>query len=231
MAGEEKGKVDEPQEEEGKVKYVDRIMLKAKSEEDLEQICRQLKADPDIAAGTVDAEKAKLKKKGAFKFKTETSKAVTTTKGTQSLESLINELKLPVIKDGAADIFDAGVSYGIRSLVVAIKIVQELSQIGISQTTPLIKIAQELRQAEGKIAQETGAAMGATMAEKMFDFIDQRLPQPGAKTDIATTPRPMEGMMARTFEMMFNRMQGMMFGVQPGPTPGLVDKRGQGGAK
>jgi len=43
----------------------------------------------------------------------------------------------------------------------------------------------------------------------------------------------MEGLMARTMEMMISRMTGMMFGGQGGgqvgPTPGMVDKRGQGG--
>jgi len=51
------------------------------------------------------------------------------------------------------------------------------------------------------------------------------------KTDIATVPDPMKGLMARTMETMMNRMTGMFGGPggQVPPTPGMVDKRGQGG--
>jgi hypothetical protein len=39
----------------------------------------------------------------------------------------------------------------------------------------------------------------------------------------------MKGLMARTMESMMTRVTGMMFGGQVGSTPGMVDKRDQGG--
>jgi len=81
-----------------------------------------------------------------------------------------------------------------------------------------------MRQTEGQVAKETGMVMGETIASKMFDYIEQRLPQ---KADIATVQDPMKGLMARTMETMMNQLTGMVFGGQVGPTPGLVDKRAQ----
>lgn len=70
-------------------------------------------------------------------------------------------------------------------------------------------------------AAAAGAAARATMhIDQKFDQMMQN------KADIATVPDPMKGLMARTMEMMMNRMTGQMFGGQVGPTPGLVDERG-----
>jgi hypothetical protein len=77
-------------------------------------------------------------------------------------------------------------------------------------------------------AAAAGAAARATMRidERFNEFKQQ-------KADIATVQDPMKGLMARTMEGIMQRIQGMMFGGQGGgqvgPTPGLVDKRGQGG--
>jgi len=142
----------------------------------------------------------------------------------QPIEALIRETRLPEIVNGKAEVFDAGVEYGMRSILIGVRVAQELSKMGIDQASPIIKMAQEMRQTEGQVAKETGIAMGAEMAGRMFDFLEQRLPQ---KADIAMAPDPMRGLMARNMETMFNRLLGMVGGGPPGPTPGLVDKRTQ----
>jgi|Deesub1362B_J571_1020462.scaffolds.fasta_scaffold04305_9 hypothetical protein len=210
--------------EEGKTQYIRRRLLEARSSEELEQICAELKADPEIADGSVEAEKSKLKKKGAFQFRPETTKAVTSNKPLPA-EALINELQLPPMVDGTRHIFDAGVEYGMKSILIGVRVAQELSKMGIDQATPIIRMAQEMRQTEGQVARETGMAMGETLAGKIFDYFEQKLPQ--QKPDIAMTPDPMKGLMARTMETIVNQLTGMMFGGQVGLTPGLVDKRGQ----
>jgi hypothetical protein len=217
-------------EEKGKTEYVRNRLLEARSEEELEEICKQLKEEPGVAEGTVKAEKSKLKAKGAFKFKAETSKAVVP-KGPMPVEALIQELQLPNMVNGTREVFDSGVAYGMKSILIGVKIAQELSKMGIEQAGPIIKMAQEMRQTEGQVAKETGIAMGGEIASRMFDLMEQRFPQGPGKVDIASTPNPLQGLMARTMEMMINRMSGMMFGAQVGPTPGLVDKRAQGGQK
>ena len=142
----------------------------------------------------------------------------------QPLEVLIRENRLPAIVDGSAEVFDAGVEYGMKSILIGVRVAQELSKMGIDQAGPIIKMAQEMRQTEGQVAKETGVAMGETIAGRMFDFMEQRLPQ---KADIATVPNPMQALMARTMETVVNRMTNTMLGGSPGPTPGLVDKRVQ----
>jgi len=217
--------------EEGKTEYIRRRLLEAESEEELEEICQQLKGEADVAAGSVDAEKSKLKKKGAFQFGQEASKAVTASKQ-MPVEALINELSLPPMVNGTRHIFNSGVEYGMKSILIGVRVAQELSKMGIDQATPIIKMAQEMRQTEGQVARDTGLAMGETIAGKLFDFIEQRLPQ---KPDIAQTPNPMKGLMARTMETMMSRLMGMAFGGGKGgggevpPTPGLIDRREQGG--
>lgn len=142
----------------------------------------------------------------------------------QPIEALIRETRLPEIVNGKSEVFDAGVEYGMRSILIGVRVAQELSKMGIDQASPIIKMAQEMRQTEGQVAKETGIAMGSEIAGRMFDFMEQRLPQ---KSDIAMAPDPMKGLMARTMETMFNRLTGTMLGGKPGATPGLVDERVQ----
>lgn len=142
-------------------------------------------------------------------------------------EALISQMRLPRIADGAAEVFDAGVEYGMKSILIGVRVAQELSKMGIDQAVPIIKMAQEMRQTEGQVAKETGLAMGGEIAGRLFDYMDQKFPQ--QRPDIAQAPDPMKGLMARTMETILNQITGMMFGSQVGPTPGLVDKRNQGG--
>lgn len=76
-------------------------------------------------------------------------------------------------------------------------------------------------------AAAAGAAARATM------HIDERFEEMmRQKTDIAQTPNPLEGVMARTMETVFNQLTNRMLGGQGGQggqlvtTPGFVDKRG-----
>lgn len=209
--------------DEGKMQYIRKQLLEARSDDELEEICVQLKAEPGVNPGTVDSERSKLKKKGALQFKPETTKAVAVTKP-MPVEALMKDLTLPPMVDGTRYIFDSGVEYGMKSILIGVRVAQELSKMGIDQAGPIIRMAQEMRQTEGQVAKETGLAMGGEIAGRLFDFMDQRLPQ---KADIAQSPKPFEGLMARTMETMINRMTGQMFGDTVGPTPGMVDKRTQ----
>jgi len=216
--------------EEGKTQYIDQRLLEARSEEELEEICRELKAEPGIAAGSVDAEKSKLKKKGAFQFKPQTTKAVVTAKALP-IEALINDLYLPPIVDGTRQVFDSGVAYGMKSILIGVRVAQELSKMGIDQATPIIKMAQEMRQTEGQVAKETGLVMGETIAGKLFEYMESKLPQ---KADIATVPKPFEGIFARAFETALSQFTNRLMGVPPQQgsnlPPGWVDKSKKGGS-
>jgi len=211
--------------EEGTTRYIRERLLEAGSADELEEICQQLKADPDVNAGTVDAEKSRLKKKGSFRFAGETTKAIA--KGRpHPIEELIEELSLPSIVDGTRHVFDSGVAYGMKSILIGVRVAQELSKMGIDQASPIIKMAQEMRQTEGQVARDTGMAMGETMANKMFELIDQRLPQ---KQDMEKKEDSMQGMLNRVMETLGTYLMGSITGGGIGPNPGLIDKRNQGG--
>ena len=85
-------------------------------------------------------------------------------KGQSPLEQLVQELKLPVMVDGQARIFDSGVEYGVRSVLMGVRVAQELSAMGVQQAVPIIKMAQEMRESEGQAAKIIAAELaGATL--------------------------------------------------------------------
>jgi len=90
--------------------------------------------------------------------------------------------------------------------------------------------AERARHSTEEVAQAAAAGAAARAAMHIDEKFNELKQQ---KKDIAETEKPMEGLMARTMESMIQRLTGMMFGGQGGgqvgPTPGMVDKRGQGG--
>ena len=84
-----------------------------------------------------------------------------------SLDIAIENLQVPMVPEkfnGAANIywagFNKGVVYGADTILAGIRAAQELSSLGIAQATPVIKMAQEMRQAEGQAAQAIAAQLG-----------------------------------------------------------------------
>ena len=72
-------------------------------------------------------------------------------------------------------------------------------------------------------AEAAAAGAAARAAVHIDERFDQMMQQ---KPDIAQAPNPLEGVMARTMETMFNQLTNRMFGVQGvSSTPGFVDKR------
>lgn len=92
--------------------------------------------------------------------------------------------------------------------------------------TDMDAAAQRAKDSNTEIAEM--AAAGA--AVRAVSHIDARFEELKAhKPDIASTPNPMQGMMARTMEMLMNQLMGqLMPGSQGGAIPGFVDKRTQG---
>lgn len=87
--------------------------------------------------------------------------------------------------------------------------------------------AERARASTEEVAQAAAAGAAARATIHIDERFNEMMRQ---KPDIAQTPNPLEGVMARTMETMFNQLTNRMFGGQGGqlvPTPGLVDKRGQ----
>jgi len=80
-------------------------------------------------------------------------------KGQSPLEQLVRELELPNLADGQAEVFDQGVHYGIRSVLVGVRVAQELSAMGVQQATPIIKMAQEMRMSESEAAKTVASEL------------------------------------------------------------------------
>jgi hypothetical protein len=84
--------------------------------------------------------------------------------------------------------------------------------------------AQRARESNAEIAVEAAAGAAARAVARIDEKFAELKQQ---KVDIATVQDPMKGLMARTMEMMMERMNAMLIGAPAGPTPGLVDKRVQ----
>jgi hypothetical protein len=87
--------------------------------------------------------------------------------------------------------------------------------------------AERARGASMDIAKESGLAAAEEVAGRVAAYFNQKKP------DIASTPDPMKGFMARAMETMWDRITGTVLGgAQTGQAqlpPGWADKRQQGG--
>jgi len=97
----------------------------------------------------------------------------------QPLDAVIRDLAIPAVPDeydGTYNVyvegFNAGVMHGAKSILAGIRAAQELSAIGVQQATPVIKMAQEMRLAEGQAAEQLAAQMVKTISQGNNAVID-----------------------------------------------------------
>ena len=139
-----------------------------------------------------------------------------------ALDSAIERLQVPAVPqayNGAAQAywegFNRGVAYGANTILVGIRSAQELSALGIAQATPLIKMAQEMRQAEGQAAEIIAAEMAqATLHgnQQLMDAIHNL-----AKSHQAPVPNPMMEVVAETMKPFLQQtLQALMGGMLKG---------------
>lgn len=196
-------------------KEVEKRLLEAESEEDLNTIHNVLKLE-GVPDGSIRAIISRLKSKGLLIFQTAVTEYAPGTKPL-AVEAIIHEMKLPtIIMDGGKEIFDAGVTYGMRALVAGVRLAQELSQMGISQASPVIRMAQELRAGAGESAREAGEVAAENAVAGAIGFMSEQKP---GKVDIATVQNPLMGVMARAMEPALTQALGKMFGSFVGGQP------------
>jgi len=119
-------------------------VLEATDDESLSNIRQQLKEEGE-KAGSIDAVVSELRKKGYRKFG---GKSTAITK-TLPVEAIVDQMVMPVGVDGA---FIAGMKYEAFNIIRGIRLAQELSKMGIDQASPVIKMAQEMRESEAQAA-------------------------------------------------------------------------------
>lgn len=150
-------------------------------------------------------------------------------KGQSPLEQLVSDLKLPLIVDGQAEVFDAGVEYGVRSVLVGVRVAQELSAMGVQQAVPIIKMAQEMREAEGQAAKIIAAELAGATLEGNRD-LKAALQQLGSQIQ-TSGPNPFASMMAGVMQpvlgQVMQKVMGSFLGQAAPAAPPLPADQGQ----
>lgn len=127
-------------------------------------------------------------------------------------EALIDALEIPM--DGKLEGFDQGMRFGASVIVLGVRIVQELSALGVQQTKPLIDVANSMRQGEA-LAAKNAAGEAAMEAAGMVRA--DMMPLIASLQKGTEGPDPVKAMMVRTMEPM---IQGMMKTLMPGMPQG-----------
>ncbi len=140
------------------------------------------------------------------------------------VDAIVERMTLPEMPDSAngyreawVDGFNQGMKFGMYTSVAGVRLAQELSAVGNSQALPLIKMAQEMRNAEGKAAE--GAVQ--SLLSQVMPYLEGRFERIEGSMKHAE-PNPFQGMMARTLETLMGKTLGSMGqGGQPqGPANG-----------
>ncbi len=150
-------------------------------------------------------------------------------------EAILDVIHLPRNGD-AVEVWRRGVLDGVGILLLGAR----YSQLTAAGQAEVIKnqldILREARESGMEMAQQAATEAAAGVAARIMANIDQRFSQmQERKKDIAEVQDPMKGLIARTMESLMNRLTGQMLGggqggqELAGPTPGMVDKRGQQG--
>ena len=142
----------------------------------------------------------------------------------QPLDLAVSRLQVPAVPEeynGQATIywagFNKGVRYGADTILAGIRAAQDLSSLGIAQATPIIKMAQEMRQAEGQAAQALASEF-AQAVQGSNQTILEALQNLNLSQQAAST-NPMQRMVAmiQSIPQMMNAMNSLMgmFGLKP----------------
>jgi len=146
------------------------------------------------------------------------------------VEALIKGLHLPRLQDGQTRIFDAGVEYGVRSILVGVRVAQELSAMGVQQAVPIIKMAQEMRESEGQAAKIIAAELAEATIEGNKD-LRATIQQFGQQMTMAS-PNPFASMMAGLMQPVLSQTMGrMMKGFDKGRPGQVMDETPPSGSQ
>ena len=185
-------------------------LLEAVTEDHLKEIAKALEME-GVNPNTIRAQISKLRSKGHLIFQT----AVTETETKpRPVEGIIQTAKLPTIVDGQGEIFNAGVEYGMKMIVAGVRLAQELSTMGVAQASPVIRMAKEMREAEAVSSEKLAETAAEEVMGRALAYIDERVKP--SKVDIAATPNPMQGIMARIAERVVDQVFNIAGGQKGG---------------
>ncbi len=142
-------------------------------------------------------------------------------------EAIIENIHVPEI-DGQSASFETGMKFGMSTIVLAVRLMQELSIISAQQVKPLIDMTRSVREGEGaafksgadEAAMKAASAMGATIMPIMSEMQSAVI-----NATKGSEPDPMKAMMVRTMEpLMKNMMGGIIPGMKDEPPTGWSRK-------
>ena len=156
-----------------------------------------------------------------------------------SLDTAMEKVKMPPVPwefNSQAAIywsgFNEGLIYGVNSIMAGIRAAQELSSLGITQATPIIKMAKGMRKAEGQAAQEAANSLAQlTMQsnQQIMAAIHDVAASQGKEQPPATNPMMdlMSGAMKPHLENVINQVFTSMFQGIPPQTVGQQQQQSE----
>jgi len=145
-------------------------------------------------------------------------------------EAIIEGISIPMV-DGQAQGFEQGMKFGMSTIVLAVRLMQELSAVSLQQVKPLIDMVRSVREGEAAAfkggadegAMKAAQAMGGTIMPMMSD-----MQAAIAGVGKGSEANPVQAMMVRTMEPLIkNMMSKMMPGMEQDRTPGDWTRRSE----
>jgi hypothetical protein len=154
-----------------------------------------------------------------------------------SAEAILNTLELPEGIDVNNPGFALGVKYGMSTLIMGIRMGQDLAASGIQLVKPVIEVARQMREGEiqaGESASQEAASAAATAAseatasafvpylKKLDEMLEKQKEKEEAEEDTTTTPakakNEMNEMMMKTFKPILNKIRDSISAKLTGST-------------
>lgn len=201
------------------IKEIDERLRACSTEIELQEV-KQILVAEGTPSGSVTSRISKLKKAGKLSLTTSVATASDVPEKQLPVDAIVKEMRMnPSMATDAKSIavFNSGMQFGVNTVIMGVRLAQELSRMGIAQASPIMKMASEMRRYEGQSAIEAGRAASEDAYARAAGYFESMQPREG-KVDIATTTNPMQGMMARVMESMLEK--ALLGGQQSQPQGG-----------
>lgn len=202
------------EENESESSYMKRCFKEIVDEEGLDRVEDQLKEEGykvENIRPRKSERRQELKKQQKFMPVKGTSSAL-------AAEGIVENLPWPVDVDGHVDgAFVAGMRYEALNVIRGIRLAQELTKMGIDQATPVIRMAQEMRQTESQAAKEAAMQAAAGVGAQIMPEVEAI-----RKQMMTQGENPMASMMMTlmmpSMQQAAQRLTGLFGATQPGAT-------------
>lgn len=205
------------EENESESSYMKRSFKEVVDEEGLDRVEDQLKEEG------YKVENIRPRKSERRQEVKKQQRAVVKTGAPLSPEAIVELLPAPTDVDGRVDgAFVAGMRYEAMNVIRGIRLAQELSKMAIDQASPVIRMAQEMRAAEGKAADEAAMKAAAGVGAQIMPEVAALRTLIGSQGENPMASMMMTLMMP-SMQQAAQKLAGLFGATQPGagqPQPG-----------